>query len=143
MPNILDPQARINDLNRQIQNKRNAIQKENASYEALCRFKSEVERAQGDFDAVNGRDSQILEPLQPFQSENSVIDKYVRGMRSSLNTFGGGLVGHVFSALLSLISVELRAIYLKTVQYEADIDWLKVLRREAEAELRLSGAGNE
>lgn len=142
MINILDPHERIKELDRLIASKQAAIKKANESYDALCRFKKEVESSQGDFDAVNGRDSQILEPLTPLQKENPVIDKYAKGMHRSLNSIGAGVVGHTFSALLGMISVELKAIYRKAEQYEDDIKWLKTLRREAEAEIKLLNGGN-
>lgn len=142
MSNILDPHERIKELDRQIASKQAAIKKANASYDALCHFKTEVERSQGDFDAVNGKDSQVLEPLAPLQAENSVIDKYAKGMNRSLNNIGAGVVGHTFSVLLGMISLELKAIYRKVEQYENEISWLNTLRREAEAEIRLMNSNN-
>ena len=46
------------------------------------------------------------------------------------------------SFLRAMISMELKSIYWKTEQYESDINGLKALRREAEAEIKLLNSGN-
>ena len=137
MPYSLDPRQRKIEIERDIAGLNRKIQHANACYDSLNRFKNTVETSQGDFNFINGKAGQILEPLEAIDRNNPIAKKYRCGMNSSLSSIGMSVVGAAFSGLLGMIAVEKGLYYLQAVQLDGDITLLQGLLSEAEGEIRM------
>lgn len=132
---ILDPRQRKTEIERQIRKCDSLIKSANASYDSLNRFKGAVENSQADFCSINGRTSQVLEPLSELSAGNTVISKYYCGMRNSLDSVGMHIVEAALSVLIGMIVVEKGGYASKSAWYETEKMRLEVAKTEAEIEI--------
>lgn len=136
---FLDSVERRRQIEDSIGNSESKIRQLERAHESLRAFKTAVQQSHGDFEGVNTRKTQILQPLQAKTAQNRAAKEYDKGMRMSLNSVGMNVVGMAFNGLLSGIDYKLREYRRAIMNEEWNLSYLQARLREVDDE---TGAGS-
>lgn len=114
--------ARIGSCEGQIDEYNIRIRRAEKDYEDLLRFKSVVQKSQGDFNSSNSKKILALEKVKNISKYNNIAKKYYESMKKSLSETGSKVLGIAYVFLLNKISSELTTIRNKIASYENSIN---------------------
>ncbi len=120
-----------------------AIKELEALYHSLERFKVNVERTTGEFEAINRRKQDALADLHPIKKDCKTAERYEAGMLVVLDGIGVQIVLMAFVQLQAMIVAKQTEYKVQIEVHRACIAALRLQIIELDAEIALAEAAEE